>query len=285
MIVVCSRKIICLLGVFLYPRLAHMLFILTSRYSFYSSPPCWHLELWPCSAAGQPPSNLWDQRDWPVETPLPWDRGETEAGWDKWELAVHQGTGPRSLVVLIPNLFLSKLLNLGTLYDYFLYPDSVLYHSYWTCELQLDWVAHGNRNLTLSVLVSFSAFLYCWLQILLGRIRPLPEMAGEVSNGGNWQLQDPPPAGTSSCLDTFYPQTGSERLPCTPAASTQECLAFLKRADKKYKQWHPSFCSLPQISDTAAAWSVCLEKKSAMKCWLDLWKCPCDTVLESGLTV
>lgn len=105
---VCSRKIICLLGVFLYPRLAHMLLILTSRYSFYSSPPCWYLELWPCSAAGQPPSNLWDQRDWPVETPLPWDRGETEAGWDKRELAVHHGTGPRSWVVLIPNLFLSS---------------------------------------------------------------------------------------------------------------------------------------------------------------------------------
>lgn len=81
-------------------------------------------------------------------------------------------TGP-SWVILVPNLFLSKPPNFATLYDYFLYPKSCLYHSYWMCELQLDWVAHGKRDLILSLLVSFRAFVYCWLQILLGGIHQL----------------------------------------------------------------------------------------------------------------
>lgn len=66
----------------------------------------------------------------------------------------------------------------------FLYPNSVSFTTVsWMCELQLDWVAHENRNPPLSALVSFRAFLFCWLQILLGRIHPLPELGGETDKG------------------------------------------------------------------------------------------------------
>lgn len=57
----------------------------------------------------------------------------------------------------------------------------------------------------LSVLVSFGAFLYCWLQILLGGIRPLPELGGKIGKGESCELQDPPSDGTNSWLDTFLP--------------------------------------------------------------------------------
>lgn len=58
------------------------------------------------------------------------------------------------------------------------------------------------RDLTLSVLMSVRAFLYCWLQILLGGIRQLLELGGKISKGESCELQEPPSDGTKSCLDT-----------------------------------------------------------------------------------
>lgn len=161
------------------------------------------LSWWPASFL--PYISVWGWKNSSAEESLPWDRRETgNLQFIKW-------TGP-SWVILVPDLFLSKLPNFATLFDCFLYPNSCLYHSYWTCELQLDWVAHGNRDLTLSVLVSVRAFLYCWLQILLGGIRQLLELGGKISKGESCELQEPPSDGTKSCLDTLLPSSRVKAL-------------------------------------------------------------------------
>lgn len=170
-------------------------------------------------------------QDWPVEELLRWNsgcmgqKGTCSSFWGQaqeivwfWFL-IHSVVGSRTLLHCVI-IFVTQV---------------VSFSCYCMCELQLDWVAHGNGNLTLSVLACFRAFLSCWLQILLGGIRPRPELGGKSSKGESCKRQDPPADGTNSSLDTLQPSNRVKALALHSGSlnSRMSVLLRKKRADKR----------------------------------------------------
>lgn len=79
--------------------------------------------------------------------------------------------------------------------------------------------------------MSFRAFLYCWLQILLGGIRPLSELGGRISRG-RWGEAVTLLLMAQTALDTLLPSDGVKAL-ALHSGRLNSVSGLLKRTEKR----------------------------------------------------